>query len=82
MEIRLGGRTLGKALPFESERVKIVKVDNTTDDPLRNLDDNFTLVVNAVNDPQDRLLLSAVRKKFHWLTLLVGLNVLRVLLID
>ncbi|MET7020952.1 saccharopine dehydrogenase NADP-binding domain-containing protein [Bacillus mycoides] len=63
LEIRLGGRTLGKALPFESERVKIVKVDNTTDDPLRNLDDNFTLVVNAVNDPQDRLLLSAVRKK-------------------
>ena len=63
LEIRLGGRTLGKALPFESERVKIVKVDNTTDDPLRNLNDHPTLIVNAVNDPQDRLLLSAVQKR-------------------
>ncbi|EPF06355.1 hypothetical protein ICQ_01970 [Bacillus toyonensis] len=63
LEIRLGGRTLGKALPFESERVKIVKVDNTTDDPLRSLNDNLTLVVNAVNDSQDRLLLSAVKRR-------------------
>ncbi|PEE20050.1 saccharopine dehydrogenase, partial [Bacillus toyonensis] len=53
----------GKALPFESERVKIVKVDNTTDDPLRSLNDNLTLVVNAVNDSQDRLLLSAVKRR-------------------
>jgi hypothetical protein len=63
LEIRLGGRTVGKALPFESERVRVVKVDNTIDDPLRSLDDNLTLIVNAVNDPQDRLLLSAVQKR-------------------
>lgn len=63
MEIRLGGRTLGKTLPFESERVKIVKVDNTTDNPLRSLNDNLALVINAVNDSQDRLLLSAVKRR-------------------
>ncbi|MFF2888509.1 saccharopine dehydrogenase [Paenibacillus sp. NPDC057967] len=63
LDIALGGRSPGKAAPFDSKRVQTVVVDNNAEDPLLYAGDNISLIVNAVNDLQDRLLLSAVRRK-------------------
>lgn len=64
LELALGGRSPGKAAPFGSGRVHTVVVDNDAEDPLQHIGDNrVTLIINAVNDLQDRLLLSAVRRK-------------------
>jgi len=67
--IALGGRSPGKAAPFRSERVQTVVVDTYADDPLLNAGDNISLIINAVNDLQDRLLLSAVRRKIPFIDL-------------
>jgi len=63
LDIALGGRSPEKAVPFESVRVQTVVVDNNADDPLLYAGDNISLIINSVNDLQDRLLLSAVRRK-------------------
>ncbi|UNK18351.1 saccharopine dehydrogenase [Paenibacillus sp. N3/727] len=63
LEIWLGGRNQNHPLPFESNRVRIVSVNNTAADPLAELDHNPTLIINSVNDPDDRLLLSAMKRK-------------------
>jgi len=60
--IILGGRTPGKAAPFGSGKVHTAVVDNNAEDPLMSIDNKPALIVNAVNDLQDRLLLSAVRR--------------------
>ncbi|MEK3875202.1 saccharopine dehydrogenase [Paenibacillus sp. FSL M7-0420] len=69
LDIALGGRSPEKAAPFESERVQTVVIDNNADDPLLNTDDNVSLIINSVNDLQDRLLLSAVRRKIPFIDL-------------
>ncbi|MFB9752800.1 saccharopine dehydrogenase [Paenibacillus hodogayensis] len=63
LDIALGGRSPGKAAPFGSGRVQTVVVDNNAEDPLLYAGDNVSLIINAVNDLQDRLLLSAVRRR-------------------
>lgn len=63
LDITLGGRSPEKAAPFESERVQTIVVDNNADDPLLYVGDNVSLIINSVNDLQDRLLLSAVKRK-------------------
>ncbi|WP_010496072.1 saccharopine dehydrogenase [Paenibacillus elgii] len=63
LDIALGGRSPKKAAPFESARVQTVVVDNNAEDPLLYAGENVSLIINAVNDLQDRLLLSAVRRK-------------------
>ncbi|WP_138753070.1 saccharopine dehydrogenase NADP-binding domain-containing protein [Paenibacillus sinopodophylli] len=63
LNIALGGRTAGKAVPFQSARVQTIVVDNNADDPLVHTGEHVSLIINAVNDLEDRLLLSAVRRK-------------------
>lgn len=63
LDITLGGRSPDKAAPFESERVQTIVVDNNAEDPLLYAGDNVNLIINSVNDLQDRLLLSAVKRK-------------------
>ncbi|PQP83349.1 saccharopine dehydrogenase [Paenibacillus sp. PCH8] len=63
LELVLGGRSAGKAAPFPSNRVHTVVVDTHADDPLIHAGENITLIINAVNDLDDRLLVSAVRRK-------------------
>ncbi|MGG3890806.1 saccharopine dehydrogenase [Metabacillus fastidiosus] len=63
LDIVLGGRSPEKAEHFESERVQTIIVNNNMEDPLLYISDNVSLIINAVNDLQDRLLLSAVRRK-------------------
>ncbi|MNO41293.1 Saccharopine dehydrogenase [compost metagenome] len=63
LDIILGGRSPQKAAPFKSTRVQTVVVDNNADDPLLYAGDNVSLIINSVNDLQDRLLMSAVRRK-------------------
>ncbi|MFF2481316.1 saccharopine dehydrogenase [Paenibacillus sp. NPDC058071] len=63
LDIALGGRSPGKAVPFESKRVQTVVVDNNAEDPLLYAGDHVSLIINAVNDLQDRLLQSAVRRR-------------------
>lgn len=62
LELVLGGRSAGKAAPFPSNRVQTVVVDTHADDPLIHAGENISLIINAVNDLDDRLLVSAVRK--------------------
>jgi hypothetical protein len=63
VELRLGGRTEKKELPFESDRLQGLVVDNTFDNPLQYAEEPLTLVINAVNDPTDNLLRAAQEKK-------------------
>lgn len=63
LELVLGGRSAGKAAPFPSNRVQTVVVDTNADDPLIHVGENISLIINAVNDLDDRLLVSAVRRK-------------------
>ncbi|WP_312114104.1 saccharopine dehydrogenase [Brevibacillus reuszeri] len=61
IELLLGGRSTGKPLPFPSSRLKPVYVDNTKADPLQHAPEDLSLILNAVNDPDDTLLLAAVK---------------------
>ncbi|ETT72048.1 saccharopine dehydrogenase [Paenibacillus sp. FSL R7-277] len=63
LELVLGGRSAGKAAPFPSDRVHTVVVDTQAVDPLIHAGENITLIINAVNDLDDRLLVAAVRRK-------------------
>ncbi|EJL42463.1 saccharopine dehydrogenase [Brevibacillus agri] len=58
----LGGRNPGKPLPFASPRLHPLLVDTTAQDPLAHAPDDLALIVNAVNDPDDALLLAAVSR--------------------
>jgi hypothetical protein len=63
VELRLGGRTKKEELPFESDRVQSVVVDNTFNNPLQYVEESLTLVINAVNDPTDNLLRATQEQK-------------------
>jgi len=63
LDIVLGGRSPEKAAPFDTLRARTVVVDNLAEDPLLHAGDNISLIINSVNDLQDRLLMSAVRRK-------------------
>ncbi|UHA75997.1 saccharopine dehydrogenase [Paenibacillus sp. 481] len=63
LEIWLGGRRTNAALPFESPRVRIVRVDNSAANPLEAIAHDPTLIINVVNDLEDRLLLAAINRK-------------------
>ncbi|MHA6482186.1 saccharopine dehydrogenase family protein [Paenibacillus sp. strain BS8-2] len=69
IHILLGGRTKGKVSPIESTRIQTVVVDNQAEDPLHVINGNISLIINAVNDLEDRLLLSAVRNKIPFIDL-------------
>jgi len=63
IELQLGGRSSGKPLPFPSPRLKSVYVDNTKVDPLSHAPEDLSLIINSVNDPDDALLLAAVKRQ-------------------
>ncbi|MGG4143466.1 saccharopine dehydrogenase NADP-binding domain-containing protein [Paenibacillus algorifonticola] len=67
LEIILGGRSPGKAAAFESERVHIAVVDTNAEDPLQHAGEHISLIISAVNDLQDKLLLAAVRRKIPFI---------------
>ncbi|KAA8785147.1 saccharopine dehydrogenase [Paenibacillus amylolyticus] len=62
LELLLGGRSSGKTPPFASNRVHTVIVDTAAPDPLIHVQDDVFLIINAVNDLQDSLLVSAIRR--------------------
>ncbi|MDR4999221.1 saccharopine dehydrogenase [Brevibacillus parabrevis] len=63
LQLLLGGRNPGKPLPFASPRVHSLFVDNTAADPLIDAPKDLSLIINAVNDPDDRLLLASARRQ-------------------
>ncbi|MFC8688818.1 saccharopine dehydrogenase [Brevibacillus porteri] len=63
LELLLGGRSAGKSLPFASTRLKPFLLDISKSDPLAHAPDDLTLIISAVNDPDDTLLLAAVRRQ-------------------
>lgn len=63
IEWLVGGRSSGKPLPFSSTRVKALYVDNTNADPLSDAPDDLSMIINSVNDPDDSLLLTAVKRQ-------------------
>ncbi|WP_338552204.1 saccharopine dehydrogenase NADP-binding domain-containing protein [Paenibacillus sp. KS-LC4] len=67
LDIVLGGRSPGKAAALESERVHTVVVDTNTEDPLQHVDEPISLIISAVNDLQDKLLLAAVKRKIPFI---------------
>jgi hypothetical protein len=62
LQLRLGGRTKNPEMPFQSERVRSVIVDNTGPNPLKNIVEPISIVINAANDPEDNLLKSVQEK--------------------
>ncbi|WP_028543709.1 saccharopine dehydrogenase [Paenibacillus taiwanensis] len=63
MIILLGGRNPNRPVPFEEKSVQTVSVNNMAEDPLEHVTEELTLIINVVNDLEDRLLLSAVRRR-------------------
>ncbi|BAH44745.1 hypothetical protein BBR47_37680 [Brevibacillus brevis NBRC 100599] len=63
LELLLGGRSAGKPLPFASTRLKPFLLDISKSDPLAHAPDDLALIISAVNDPDDKLLLAAVRRQ-------------------
>lgn len=63
LQLLLGGRHPGKPLPFASPRLHSLFVDTTAQDPLAHAPDDLSLIINAVNDPDDSLLLAAVSRR-------------------
>lgn len=59
LQLLLGGRNPGKPLPFASS----LFVDNTATNPLIDAPKDLSLIINAVNDPDDRLLLASARRQ-------------------
>ncbi|MCG7408275.1 saccharopine dehydrogenase [Paenibacillus sp. ACRRX] len=60
--ILLGGRNPNRAVPFEPDRVQTISINNMAEDPLEHVSEELTLIINVVNDLEDHLLLSAVRR--------------------
>jgi hypothetical protein len=67
LDIILGGRSPSTASPLESGHFQTAIVDTNAEDPLLYVDAPVTLIINSVNDLQDRLLLSAVRRKIPFI---------------
>lgn len=64
LEVYVGGRNVenAKDLVEGDNRIHAVKIDNEATNPLSDVKNDVTLIINAVNDPYDHLLRAAVEK--------------------
>ncbi|URN95261.1 MAG: saccharopine dehydrogenase [Candidatus Pristimantibacillus lignocellulolyticus] len=67
LHILLGGRTPNMISPFKSPRIKTIIINSNWEDPLQNVNENVSLVINSVNDIHDRILLAAVSRKIPFI---------------